>query len=120
MAFSQTACASPPFLSSVKALSGRSAQKDSAIEIQRATAEIKALQRKRERVIDSFVEGVILPAERDRRLTAINDGLRLTQATLAREAIETTIDTGKLIDAFTPLAEWAYWTRDQKRVVFRL
>jgi DNA invertase Pin-like site-specific DNA recombinase len=108
----------PSFLEQcVKALSGRSAQKDSAIEIQRATAEIKALQRKRERVIDSFVEGVILPVERDRRLTAINDGLRLTQATLAREAVETTIDTGKLIDAFTPLAEWAYWTREQKRMV---
>lgn len=86
-------------------------------DIARLTAELKALQRKRERVIDGFVEGVIMREERDQRLTAIEDGIRVAQDTLAREPEDRFFDTGKLIEAFAPLVEWEYWTRDQKRQV---
>ena len=35
------------------------------------------------------------------------------QDTLAREPADRFFDTGKLIEAFAPLVEWEYWTRDQ-------
>ena len=34
-----------------------------------------------------------------------------------REAPTPALDTAKLIEAFAPLGEWEYWTRDQKRSV---
>jgi DNA invertase Pin-like site-specific DNA recombinase len=109
---------SPSFIEHcVEALRKRSAQKGSGVEVQRLTTVIKALQRKRERVIDGFVEGVIMPEERDQRLAAIDGGIRVAQDTLAREAVEPPLEAGKLIEAFAPLAEWGYWTREQKRLV---
>ena len=75
------------------------------------------LHRKRERVIDSFVESVIESWERDKRLTAIDEGIRAAQDALAREAGHAPLDAAKLIEAFAPLGEWEYWTRDQKRQI---
>ncbi len=86
-------------------------------EMARLTAEISGLRRKRERVIDGFIEGVIEGRDRDRRLAAIDDGIRVAQETLNRAVQSTTLDLPKLIEAFTPLAEWEYWTRDQKRQI---
>ncbi len=108
----------PAFLENcVETLRQRSIQTSSNVDIARLTAELKALQRKRERVIDGFVEGVIMREERDQRLIAIEDGIRVAQDTLAREPADRFFDTGKLIEAFAPLVEWEYWTRDQKRQV---
>jgi DNA invertase Pin-like site-specific DNA recombinase len=108
----------PAFLENcVETLRQRSIQTSSNVDIARLTAELKALQRKRERVIDGFVEGVIMREERDQRLIAIEDGIRVAQDTLAREPADRLLDTGKLIEAFSPLVEWEYWTRDQKRQV---
>jgi hypothetical protein len=95
----------------------RSTQKDSGAETQKLNSEINVLRRKRERVIDGFIEGVIENRERDKRLTAIDDGIRVAQDALTREAGDTPMDTQSLIEAFAPLAEWEYWTRDQKRQV---
>jgi hypothetical protein len=36
---------------------------------------------------------------------------------LARKPGNTPLDTERLIEAFAPVAEWEYWTRDQKRQV---
>ena len=108
----------PSFLEHcVNELQQRSTQKDSGVEIQRLTSEISVLRRKRERVIDGFIEGVIENRERDNRLTTIDNSIRVAQDALTREAVDTPLDTGKLIEAFAPLAEWEYWTRDQKRQV---
>ena len=87
------------------------------MEIQRLNSEINVLRRKRERVIDGFIEGVIENRERDKRLTAIDDGIRVAQDALTREAGDTPPDIESLIEAFAPLAEWEFWTRDQKRQV---
>jgi site-specific DNA recombinase len=101
----------------VEALRERSSLSSSPVKIQRLSAEIKALEHKRGRVIDGFVEGVIMPGERDQRLTAIDGQIRVARDTLAREAGDTLPETGKLVEAFAPLAEWEYWTREQKRLV---
>lgn len=75
------------------------------------------LRRKRERVIDGFIEGVIENCERDRRLAAIDESIRLAQGALNREGGSPALDPGQLIEAFAPLAEWEFWTRDQKRQI---
>ena len=48
----------------------------------------------------------------------IDADIRVTLDTLARETTGgTPPDVATLVKAFTPLAEWEYWTRDQKRLV---
>jgi DNA invertase Pin-like site-specific DNA recombinase len=109
---------SPAFLRNcVDQMLQGSTQKDSGEEARRLTSEINGLHRKRERVIDSFVESVIESWERDKRLTAIDEGIRAAQDALARKASQAPLDAGKLIEAFAPLSEWEYWTRDQKRQI---
>jgi hypothetical protein len=67
--------------------------------------------------MDGYVEGAIGRDERDRRLTKIDHDIHVAEDILIREAPTASLDKAKLIEAFTPLAEWEYWTRDQKRTV---
>jgi len=95
-----------------------SEKKDSGAEVERWTGEIDVLRRKRERVIDGFIEGAIAKRDRDRRLAAIDEDIRVAREGLDRAAASPPLwDSGKLIEAFAPLAEWEFWTRDQKRQV---
>jgi DNA invertase Pin-like site-specific DNA recombinase len=113
-----TQLSNPRFLEGcVGNLQQQSAQRDTGAEIQRLTSEINAFHRKRERVIDGFIEGVITPHERDKRLAVIDGGIHVAQDALIREDGNTSLDTKKLIDAFAPLVEWEHWTRDEKRQI---
>lgn len=86
------------------------------MRIQGLTSEIKAMQEKRSRVVDIFIEGVI-SRERDQRLVAIDSGIDIAHGRLMREVPSTSLASGALIEAFAPLAEWEFWNRDQKRTV---
>ena len=113
-----TRLASPAFVQQcVDELKQRASNRDSTRRIQMLTADINALRGKRERVIDGFVEGAIGREERDRRLTAIDHDIRATEEILMKEEPTPRLDVAKLIEAFAPLGEWEYWTRDQKRSV---
>ena len=101
----------------VDELKQRASNRDSAQRIQRLTDEINALRGKRERVIDGFVEGVIGREERNRRLIAIDHDIQATEEILVREGPIPFMDSPDLIEAFAPLGEWEYWTREQKRSV---
>jgi DNA invertase Pin-like site-specific DNA recombinase len=93
-------------------------QKDSDAEIERWTAEINVLRRKRERVIEGFIDGAIEKRERDRRLVVIDESIRVAQDALNRAIVIPPLwDSAKLIEVLAPLAEWEFWTRDQKRQV---
>ena len=52
-----------------------------------------------------------------KRLGAIDDGIRVASFALSRNQKGPGIDLEKLIAAFTPLVEWEFWTREQKRQV---
>jgi hypothetical protein len=95
----------------------RSAQQNAEGEIKKLTSEVNKLRRKRERVVDSYIEGAIENRERDKRLVTIDDNIRVCEEVLAQKAENVLPDTEKLIEAFAPLAEWEYWTREQKRRV---
>lgn len=101
----------------VSTLQQQSAPKKSVGEIQKLTSEINVLQRKRERVIEGFIDGVIDNRERDKRLATIDAGIHVGQEALNKGEGNTPLDTGKLVEAFASLAEWNYWSRDQKRLL---
>jgi DNA invertase Pin-like site-specific DNA recombinase len=90
---------------------------DSAAQIERLTSEISTLRDRRSRIIDGFVEGVILREERDDRLATIDHDIQVATDMLMRSAPTPSLHLNALIEAFAPLAEWEYWTRDQKRSV---
>jgi DNA invertase Pin-like site-specific DNA recombinase len=104
-------------LECVDELLRRSTKRELGNDIQQVNAEISGLCRKRQRVIDSFIDGTIDKPERDQRLGPIDAGIRTRQETLSRNEVGPALDMEKLIAAFAPLAEWEFWTRDEKRRV---
>lgn len=115
--FANHLCSRPFVENCVNELLQRSAENDSAAEVRRLNSEINSLRRKRERVVDSYVEGVIDKPELTKRLGPINEGLRVANTALSFKEKGPDLDTDKLIAVFAPLAEWGCWTRDQKRQI---
>jgi len=101
----------------VEELKRRTEETGSASRVQRLILDIRALNEKRARVIDGFLEGLINREERDRRLSVIDRDTRMAQDLLVRESPAASLDVRKLIKTFAPLVEWRHWTRDQKRSV---
>ena len=96
----------------VETLSQRWTPRDTGDLSKKLTSELQALRRKRERVIDTYIEGVIKQENRDTRLNVIDADIRVALDNLARETTcGTPPDMATLVEAFTPLAEWEYWTR---------
>jgi site-specific DNA recombinase len=108
----------PRFLEEcIAILRGRQTQNESVARVQRLTAEMSQLRGKRTRVVDAFMEGVIERDERDSRLAIIDRDAQATQDLLMRETPATSFKLTTVVEAFAPLAEWKYWTRDQKRSI---
>jgi site-specific DNA recombinase len=101
----------------VEAMRRRAEQSDTDLRIRRLMSEIKALREKRNRVIETYLEGVICREDRDRILSTIDRELKTSQDILLRETPDKSIDITDLIEAFAPLADFACWTREQKRSV---
>ena len=101
----------------VRELQQRDETNQSAATIQRLTAEITKLRARRSRVVDSFVDGTIDRAERDRRLAVHDQDIQRAEETILRQEPDDRVDSGSLVEAFAPLVEWEHWTRDQKRLV---
>ncbi len=98
-------------------LASRDSAKGSAARNERLSGEVNRLREKRGRVLDAFLEGVMKREERDQWLTAIEGEMQATQSILARETPNATITVEGLVRVLAPLAEWEYWSRDQKRTV---
>jgi len=101
----------------VKEMQIRAEKADSAVGVERLTSEISKLRRQRDRVVELFVRGNIGVPEMDRRLSTIDEGIRAAEAILGRSVVDRSLDIGKLAEAFSPLAEWDFWSRKQKRQV---
>jgi DNA invertase Pin-like site-specific DNA recombinase len=84
---------------------------------ERLRAELNRLSQKRERILDSFYEGVLDREARNRRLSKVDEEIQTAQQNLASEHPPVPVDSKALLEAFAPLAEWEYWTRAQKRAV---
>ena len=90
---------------------------DSSVHIQRLVAQISSLREKRGRVMDAFLEGAIGRDDRNSRLATIDRDTQSAQDLLSRSNPSALVDLESLAEAFAPLLEWEYWTRDQKRSV---
>ena len=99
------------------AVSQRSASR-SAHQIQRLTAAVHALRKKRERLIESYVDGVIERSQRDSRLRTIDDDIQRAQDELMQlDGASALPEVRVLVDYFAALAEWEYWALEDKRRV---
>ncbi|MGH9747264.1 MAG: recombinase family protein [Candidatus Acidiferrales bacterium] len=83
--------------------------------IVRLETEIKKLREKRQRILDTFFEGLLSKAERDQRLTDVDTRLRMTEEMLLREAPIPTVNLRALMTAFAPLFDWQFMNRESKR-----
>ncbi|MCZ6489322.1 MAG: zinc ribbon domain-containing protein [Acidobacteria bacterium] len=80
------------------------------------TADMQALEKKRQRILDSYFEGVIDQDERDRRLGAIEHDRALYGDLLMREGMERPgLSVHSLAQAFAPFQEWKFLSRKHKR-----
>jgi hypothetical protein len=81
----------------------------------RLEAEIGRLRSKRERIMESYFEGVIGKEERDARLGAVRRDEEKAQAMLARVRPPAALRAADLADAFAPFFEWGFLARDDRR-----
>lgn len=100
----------------VAELRRRVEQGGSAARIQRLTSQITALHNKRNRVIEVFIDGLISREEHDNRLRAIDRDVQMSRDALMRET-PATLDAEAIIKALSPLAEWEFWSPEQRRKV---
>jgi DNA invertase Pin-like site-specific DNA recombinase len=87
----------------------------SQVKAERLQAEITTLHGKRARVLDSFYDGLITPAERDRRIAEIDCQIATARQLLFEQqpSVDLTVETLAML--FQPLFEWSYLKRDDKR-----
>jgi DNA invertase Pin-like site-specific DNA recombinase len=95
----------------------RSKRQDSEIRRQRLRGDILGLQRRRVRVIEGSIDGVISREDRNRRVAEIDKEIKNYQEALIRAVPRTSPTVDVLVEALAPLVEWQHWTRDQKRTV---
>jgi hypothetical protein len=93
----------------------RSESDESLVRVQRLTSEITNSRRKHDRIVDSFVDGVLSREERDNRLLVIKRDIQIAQEMLMQERPSVPLDLSLLTEALSSLAAWRYWSRDQKR-----
>ena len=106
----------PAFLERcIDEMTGRPENDHSVVRVERLTSEIGSLRQKRGRVIDSLIDGVLSREESHQRLAAIDRDIQMAQGMLMQESPSASLGLGVLTEALAPLAEWAFWDREQKR-----
>jgi site-specific DNA recombinase len=109
---------SPAFLERcIAELQQRSENHDAALRLQRLKVDLENLRARRERTVDSYVEGAISRQDRDYRLISIDRDIRAYEHKLREEQPASTPDRATLVEAFSVLAQWEFWSREQKRTV---
>ena len=93
----------------------RACADQSGLRIQRLSSQIETLREKRERVIETFLDGVLGREERDLRLASLDQEIQGIQDALIQESPCPNTTADALVEAFAPLAEWSHWSREQKR-----
>lgn len=109
---------SPAFLERcVGELTQRSERHDSPHRAERLRLELKSLRQRRERTVDSFIDGTISNEDRNRRLSSIDGMIQACEEGLKQDQPAVTPDLTSLVEAFSSLTEWEFWGRDQKRAL---
>lgn len=77
--------------------------------------QVVALQGRRERVIEAFLDGALKKEDRDRRLVSIDRDLTKATADLAEQKPVPSFDPETLAALFEPFRDWQLLTREEKR-----
>jgi hypothetical protein len=93
----------------------RRKQTGSQSRVARLQAEITRLREKRQRVMDSYFEGVITREDRDKRLADVDRDLKLAQDALLRETPVQGLKPQELRGLFKPFVQWRLLKREDKR-----
>lgn len=85
--------------------------------IARLESEVVRLRQKRERVLDTFFEGVLTRSERDSRLAALDKQMKFAEESLMRETPKPTLSAREMASMFSPLFDWPVLERESKRKI---
>jgi DNA invertase Pin-like site-specific DNA recombinase len=91
------------------------AKQEQALKIQKAQREIEKLSAKRQRVLDSFFDGIISRDERDRKLQEVDRHLNTYRQYLSEQVPLATFSAESLAEIFSVFSEWKFLKRDEKR-----
>lgn len=75
------------------------------------------LRKKRERILDSYFEGVLQRDERNSRLASLDKEMEITEEMLLRETPRPTLSVREMATAFSPLFDWPVLGREKKRKI---
>lgn len=90
-------------------------EKQPRIDFDALTKQSKRLTEKRQRILDTFFEGLINPTERDLRLAAIMREQQTIAGLLAREQDNELLTPARLAETFAPFVEFDLLNREHKR-----
>lgn len=79
------------------------------------SAQLESLAGKRQRILDSYFEGVINPTERDLRLASLNREHGIIQGLIAKERPRPELDLETLANLFSVFTEFDLLNREDKR-----
>lgn len=85
------------------------------VNASRIKSQIASLTTKRQRVLDTYFEGVINPMERDAKLAEIENERTTLQGMLHREKPQTDLTPERLVKLFRPFIRFHRLSRDGKR-----
>lgn len=95
-------------------LSATAAQ-EHAVKLKKARSEIQRLSKKRERILESYFEGVLERQERDQKLHDVDRDLAVYRQWLLEGAPLSNISPEVLADVFSVFSEWKFLGRSDKR-----
>lgn len=78
-------------------------------------AQLQSVRNKRQRILDTYFEGVISLSERDSRIEAVDRDRAALESMLARNSQRTDLTLETLVRAFEPFMEFDLLSRDDKR-----
>jgi DNA invertase Pin-like site-specific DNA recombinase len=91
------------------------AQHEQASKIQNARSEVVRLRKKRERVLESYFEGVMSREHRDRKIHEIDKEIAANEQWIAEQAPLCNFSADLLAELFSPFTEWNLLGREDKR-----
>jgi DNA invertase Pin-like site-specific DNA recombinase len=91
------------------------AKDEQDLKIEKARSELERLSKKRDRVLDSYFEGILSREERDRRLQEVDRDLRTYRQWLSEQAPLSAFSADALAEIFSVFSEWKFLKRDEKR-----
>jgi hypothetical protein len=84
------------------------------------TAKIELLTAKRQRVLETYFEGVITKVERDRRIAEIDSEIRVFQGLLMESLpAASTASLDEIQKVLEPFTQWEFLERDDKRALLQ-